>query len=625
LLPKMSPKTKKILLTMVFAIVSTSIFSQKPLPPQSIPQLLDSIKSVMKRDHIAGLMLGMVTKDCILFSGGFGWADVASHRKVTSQTRFRMGSVTKMFVSLAVMKLIEEGKLQLDTKLNEVAPEVPFENPWEDTHPVRIVHLLEHTSGFDDITLNNMYSFDTTAVSGVSMTTLHRHSLVCRWKPGERSAYSNPNYAVLGYIIEKITGEKYDDYLREIILQPIGMTESDFNNGSKFSQKDTKEYIIRHHRPVEVPHVTLLTGPQGALWSCADDMIKFIRMFLCDGKPIVSPETIISIETAHSSLAAKKGLTTGYALGNRNCFIHQKIPFRGHDGLAGTCYSGCYYNRELGVGFAIASNSNKPNYEIENLIVSFFERNEPAKKIQTEKINEKQLASFEGWYQFDSPRNEISGFMDRLQNLQKVSSENGVLYAKPLFQDAVELQPSGNGTFMFANVHIPTILFTRNEDGEAVMYMGGNYYRKVSGISALTSRIVAGAVLLILISSLVNTLAWIIRAVRRRENFPAVVMQCLPALGLISLFTAVRELLHIRDFSYELASLRSATGTSITIFVGTAMFGLCSVLYAIYTLYGFTRLQERPSYYRMALAVSLVIATVFLWHHDWIGLRTWAL
>jgi hypothetical protein len=110
--------------------------------------------------------------------------------------------------------------LKLDDELKKIAPEVPFQNKWESTNPVRIVHLLEHTSAFDDIKLNRMYCLDAKENTGIDMMLVHKNSMICRWKPGERFAYSNPNYAILGYIIEKISGEPYSEYLTENILTP---------------------------------------------------------------------------------------------------------------------------------------------------------------------------------------------------------------------------------------------------------------------------------------------------------------------------------------------------------------------------------------------------------------------
>ena len=192
-----------------------------------------------------------------------------------------------MFVSLAIMKLVEEGKLNLDDELKTIAPEVPFQNKWEITNPVRVVHLLEHTSAFDDIKLNRMYSLDTNENTGIDMMLVQKNSMVCRWKPGERFAYSNPNYSVLGYIIEKITGKPYDQYLTENILTPLGMRNSNFNLRSKFPEKDVKEYIVKNGQTIAVKSVTLLSGPQGALWSSAEDMVIFLQLFLRNGSPFL--------------------------------------------------------------------------------------------------------------------------------------------------------------------------------------------------------------------------------------------------------------------------------------------------------------------------------------------------
>ena len=123
-------------------------------------------------------MLGITTKDSVIFSGGFGYADLDTKRKVDESTLFRMASITKMFISLGIMKLVNEGKLSLDDELKKIAPEVPFKNKWESTHPIRIVNLLEHTSGFDDIKLNRMYSLDTNENSGIEMMLIHKHGYI---------------------------------------------------------------------------------------------------------------------------------------------------------------------------------------------------------------------------------------------------------------------------------------------------------------------------------------------------------------------------------------------------------------------------------------------------------------
>ena len=449
--------TSLILILLSFSTVS---FSQKGGSINSIKQLTDSIEVIIKQENITGLMLGITTKDSVLFSGGFGYSDLNTRRSVNESTLFRMGSITKMFVSLGIMKLVNEGKLKLDDELKKIAPEVPFKNKWESTNPVRVVHLLEHTSAFDDIKLNRMYSLDTNENTGIDMMLVHKNSMICRWKPGERFAYSNPNYAILGYIIEKISGKPYNQYLTENILTPLGMMNSNFNLRSKFPQKDVKEYIVKNGKTIPVRSVTLLSGPPGALWSNADDMVRFLQLFLRNGDSLFSANTITEIETTHSSLAARSGQKNGYSLGNDNTFFgYSKFPFRGHGGLTGTCVSSFKYNRELGIGFVLASNSNNNNYRIEELIVSYFEQNITPKNLSIQSIDKKAIEPFLGRYQFESPRNEITAFSDKFQNAPKIYLKNDRLYFKPLIGEPSELLQTGPMTFAWRGMNIAFDLF----------------------------------------------------------------------------------------------------------------------------------------------------------------------
>src|SRR5258705_4292587 len=155
-----------ILILLSFSLVS---FSQNTGSINSIKQLTDSLEIIIKQENITGLMLGITTKDSVIFSGGFGYSDLDAKRRVDEKTLFRMGSITKMFVSLGIMKLVNEGKLKLDDELKKIAPEVPFQNKCESTNPVRIVHLLEHTSGYDDIKLNRMYCLATNENTEIDM------------------------------------------------------------------------------------------------------------------------------------------------------------------------------------------------------------------------------------------------------------------------------------------------------------------------------------------------------------------------------------------------------------------------------------------------------------------------
>lgn len=168
-------------------------------PPRTIEELQKAARAILEKHKVPGAGLTLVARDRVVWAGGVGKADVAANREVTADTLFRVGSISKTFIALALVKLQEEGRLDLNAKLAEIAPEVRIENPWESTHPVRVVHLLEHSAGFDDMQFNEVYNLDDQVdiPLGEVFARFPKPQRV-RWVPGSRPAYSNPGYALAG-------------------------------------------------------------------------------------------------------------------------------------------------------------------------------------------------------------------------------------------------------------------------------------------------------------------------------------------------------------------------------------------------------------------------------------------
>ncbi len=617
---------KVIVLLCASVLLVTNAYSQATKPRLSLTQVKDSIAVIMKQEHIVGLMLGIANKDSVLFTGGFGYADLETKRLVDHHTLFRMGSITKMFVSLGILKLVEEGKLNLNDKLKDIAPDVPFENAWEATHPVRIVHLLEHTTGFDDIKLNRMYGLGGKENKGKEMMLVHEKSYVCRWKPGERMAYSNPNYAVLGYVIEHIVGKSYEQFLTETILKPLGMNNSNFNLSSKKPQLDVKEYIFQSNQIKKVPSVTLLSGPQGALWSSAEEMCKFLQLFLRNGDSLIKKSSIDEMETPHSSLAATKGLKTCYALANRTSFLKMAYAMRGHDGLTGTCYSSFNYNRDLNIGFVVASNSNQSNFRIEQLIVKYLEQNIPNvnQSLKPLVLEQKSIEPYLGLYEFGSPRNELAGFRDKLLDAPHIYLENGKLFYKPLLGSASELVQTGPLTFAWSDMNAPLIVFTTNDDGKRVFLIAGSYYEQTSYWGGIAKRFLWGMAILVALFSYGLMFVSLVQFFRKKLIAKELTARILPAIGLSLLLWSVFEVLEVQEYSYLLYELGSVNTRTLIIFLGTLSFGIISVVFLVTTIQCFLKTKATWFNWYMALtAISLCAIALLLATNGWIGMMTW--
>src|SRR5690348_5894011 len=150
-----------LFLAVIILLPAVSLHAQEksaPPPPKTLEELQKAIKSELDKNHVPGAGVALVSRGELLWCGGFGDADIASKKPVTCDTEFRVGSISKSFVALALLKLQEQGKIKLEARLHDVAPEIPMKNPWESVHPVRIVNLLEHTAGFDDMEASEVYN-----------------------------------------------------------------------------------------------------------------------------------------------------------------------------------------------------------------------------------------------------------------------------------------------------------------------------------------------------------------------------------------------------------------------------------------------------------------------------------
>ncbi|MFN3848962.1 MAG: serine hydrolase domain-containing protein [Spirosomataceae bacterium] len=597
--------------------------AQKQVPKMTLASLLDSIRQVIKKEHIVGAMVGITTRDSVIFSGGFGYADLEKKRIVDSQTLFRMGSNTKMIVGLAILKLQEQGKINIYDDVKKIAPEIQFENKWEATSPLKVVHLLEHTSGFDDMKLNAMYTLD--KIDKFDLRTCNQASLVCRWRPGERYAYCNPNYNLLGYLIEKITQQPYNQYLTKNILEPLRMSGSNFNLYSQ-NPHDTKEYVYRNGKISLVPSVTLIGGPQGALWSSADDMIKLLQMYLRNGQPIISANSLNEMETPHSSLGAKAGLKSGYGLGNFYTHFFNKVGMRGHNGLTGTCFSTCIYNREAGFGYTIASNSNYGGSKIEELIHTFLEQNLPKKQLSFQPLDTKAIEPYLGFYQFNSSRNEVATLLDKFSNGQKIYIENGILYMQGIFGDKVKLNQIAPMIFVRDGMNTPTIAFTKNADRNNVLTMAGVYFEQSSSAWAWFWRIGLTFMVVLIIVSGVVAIIELIGAFMGKVKWKQVPLRFLPITSLILFGLSATTLTEKQQFSYLLYVFREVNAETILIFIGSTFIGIAGPICLYLAIKSFLANKNRwIDWYWFITYSSVFFLAVLLFRYGMIGLRTWAM
>ncbi|TVP53823.1 MAG: class A beta-lactamase-related serine hydrolase, partial [Gemmatimonadales bacterium] len=194
-------------------------------PPPGAPQALDSLgQATVDSGRSVGLGLGVFHAGEPVFSEGFGWADLEHRVPVTDSTVFRIGSVTKQFTAAAILRLAEEGALSLDDELTRFLPDYPTGD-----HPITVRHLLNHTSGIPNYT-----ALGAAWLSGITLDRSHDEMLALfqdeplDFEPGQRFAYSNSGYYLLGMVIEEVTGRPYDEFMEEDIFEPLGLRDTSY-------------------------------------------------------------------------------------------------------------------------------------------------------------------------------------------------------------------------------------------------------------------------------------------------------------------------------------------------------------------------------------------------------------
>lgn len=230
--------------------------------------------------HLPGLALAIVQDDQMIYQHGFGVADTTS-RPVTPQTPFIIGSLSKSFTALAIMQLVESGKIDLDAPVQRYLPWFRVDDPDASAH-ITIRHLLIHTSGLSLYVGRQLLGRHASKTREQAVRALKRVKLA--HEPGTIFEYCNTNYLILSLVIEAVAGETYEHYIEQHIFEPLGMDHSFTSEGD--AQRDGMATGYRWWfgwpRPVHAPYLTDALGA-AFLISSAEDMACWLNVHLNGG------------------------------------------------------------------------------------------------------------------------------------------------------------------------------------------------------------------------------------------------------------------------------------------------------------------------------------------------------
>jgi CubicO group peptidase (beta-lactamase class C family) len=618
-----------ILFVSAFAISLITILGIQPAfaqetAPRTLNELKARLETQMQKQHIAGMMLAIVNKDSILFTGGFGYSDLEKKTSVTDKHLFRGSSITKLFVALGILNLIKDGKLSVKSKLKDIAGEIPFENKWETASPVTIEQLMEHTTGFSDKSPFEEYNFSGKQYTGIEAVKVFEKFMVSKWKPGERHSYSGVNYAILDYIIEKVSGKPTREYLQQKVFRPLGMPYANVNLTDDDSGKFSKGYVWKEDHFQQVPHQPAFNAGYSSLNISALDFAYALKAYLNDFQTPVgqflSKDILEDSEIPHTYLSARAGLRNSYAYGNELIGSGEQV-FRGHRGAIGGYLSAFLYNRKLGLGYAFALNThNEAFYQYADHLISQFvlQHTEKPSRILTYPVNKSAVNSYLGYYRLSNPSQLYTGFFESLTNTFKVEPAGNDLDVQIISRGSMLWQAVDHTGLKYKDKYATNsqILFLKDSDNNPVIVDGTLFFEKTTVLGAWAPIVLFAVSIFVLISTVAfgvfNFFFFIIKKIPQKQ----VLIRLLPAISTVGLLIILLSGTQLFDHMREATSMN---GVFLSWLLGKWLFVLCTPTTVILLIHRWKLFKSKLLKIYLVLAVfSSCYLLIILLVNNWI-------
>lgn len=453
--------------------------------------------------------------------------------------RVQVGSIAKLVLATGVLRLVSEGRLSLDAPVATLLPGLALDNPWSASDPVRLRHLLDHTAGLDDMRLSQLFSLRATAEMPLDRASDIGRPLAVRSRPGTRFSYSNTGYALLGRIIERTTGQRYERYLDSRVLAPLGMRDSTFGFVTQSGPGADPRLAMGHFEAgVAQPAVAIALRPAAQFTTTASDMLRFASFLMGDGRiegvPFVDPLLMRMRGQARGTEAARAGLPVGYALGLGRIDRH---------GAVGLCHGGdtvgframlCTFPTQRRAYF-VAFNADVEGADYARIRAMLVESLDVASEASSAAAAQAtDVANWSGFYVPEPNRFATFRYIDTVFGAVNLGIDGDQLRLRPLQGDAVRLAPMGGRLYRAPDRALASHVLLVGEGGARVFANDRQSYQRIAGwkLGLLWASLLAGMLGLLYVL-VVGT--W--RVVRRTRPRPDALRW--PWIGVLALFAPV--------------------------------------------------------------------------------------
>jgi CubicO group peptidase (beta-lactamase class C family) len=435
--------TNKYLFTIILACGTLYAPAQDINKPK-----LDSLLNAVALKHEGMGSLAIAYNGQLVYQKAIGYANIINGRDepASIHTKYRIGSISKMFTAVMIFQLIEENKLQLNTKLSAFFPKLP------DASKITISMMLGHRSGLHNFTNDSAYltyytkphtEADMLAIIGAAHPD---------FEPDTKASYSNTNFVLLGYIIEKLDGKTYPEVLKRRIIAKIGLNETYYGRKMNKQAGEAASYQYTNNTWVQQPETDMsIPGGAGGIVSTPSDLVKFIDALFAG--------RLISAE----HLAMMKTIRDGYGMAMFRIPFYDKISY-GHTGGIDGFSSVLGYFPDEKMAFAYCGNGVV--YSVNNILIGvlsiYFDKPYTIPPFKT------------------SPAKELAPLLGNYSNMQlplkiTVTNSNGVLTAQATGQSAFELEAIGNNKFKYEPAGI--LMEFDPDDHSFLLKQGGGTYK----------------------------------------------------------------------------------------------------------------------------------------------------
>lgn len=292
---------------------------------QAVEPLPAAVHATLAQLHREEQLVGTVVatwSSGVLRASAFGHVHGPQQMPLSVHSRLQTGSIAKTITTLALLRLVSQQRLTLDTEVAPLLPGVPIHNPWAATAPLRLRHLLDMSAGLADVRLWQMFDTRHQPLQPLA-EAWRRDSTVLRLRtpPGAQFSYSNLSHTLAAAVLEAVTGERHEDWTAREVLAPLGLHDSTLHFTPQAGAPADARLAWGHvDDGSPVAAIATAVRPAAQFTTTAPDLMRLAAFLLqgdgrIGGQPFIHPELLAGMGVPQGSDAARAGLASGYGLG----------------------------------------------------------------------------------------------------------------------------------------------------------------------------------------------------------------------------------------------------------------------------------------------------------------------